>query len=140
MVTVGSKVNAVVDNSVAIAWAYPKQRDAYAERLLKQLYDVRFHVPSLWPMEFVNATCMLVNRGQMSTEMGAEMIGLGASFGFSVDGNPVDMAALFEISQRFQLTAYDAAYLELAIRLNAPLATRDGALTKAAKQLKLYFA
>jgi predicted nucleic acid-binding protein len=39
---------------------------------------------------------------------------------------------LLSLALRFQLTSYDAAYLELALRLQLPIATRDDALAEAA--------
>jgi predicted nucleic acid-binding protein len=45
----------------------------------------------------------------------------------------VDGAAQFELARRMKLTAYDAAYLQLAMDLCAPLATFDQKLGKAAK-------
>ena len=41
------------------------------------------------------------------------------------------------IATRYNLTCYDAAYLELALRLQAPLATNDRALTAAAEAAKI---
>ena len=41
------------------------------------------------------------------------------------------------IAARYHVTLYDAAYLELALRLGAPLATNDHALVVAAKAAKL---
>jgi predicted nucleic acid-binding protein len=45
----------------------------------------------------------------------------------------IDPAAQFELARRLKLTAYDAAYLQLAIELNAPLATFDETLGRAAQ-------
>ena len=49
-----------------------------------------------------------------------------------VDGIPDEMAVL-TLARRRRLTAYDAAYLELALRRGLPLATLDGALASAAR-------
>lgn len=129
----------VVDNSIAIAWAYPKQATEYTERLLDNASHGLLHTAFIWPAEFANAANTLVTRGLLTDELGAEIIALSNDFGFIVDKVP-DPANLYAISRKYGLTAYDAAYLELAIRLNLPLATRDADLTKAAKSLNLYLA
>jgi predicted nucleic acid-binding protein len=46
---------------------------------------------------------------------------------------PVDVLGLPAIAQARGLTTYDAAYLELAMRLELPLATADRALRAAAE-------
>jgi predicted nucleic acid-binding protein len=127
----------VVDNSVAIAWVYPKQATEYTEQLLDSASHGLLHTAFIWPAEFANAANTLVNRGLLTDALGAEMIALSHDFGFIVDKAP-DPAELYAVSRKFGLTACDAAYLELAIRLNLPLATRDAGLTKAAKSLDLY--
>lgn len=129
----------VVDNSIAIAWAYPKQATEYSERLLDSASHGLLHTAFIWPAEFANAANTLVNRGLLTEALGAEIIALSHDFGFIVDKVPAP-AELYAISRKFGLTAYDAAYLELAIRLNLPLATRDADLAKAAKSLNLYLA
>lgn len=53
---------------------------------------------------------------------------------------PADLISLYRVSRHHGLSAYDAAYLELAMRLNLPLATRDAALEKASRSLDLYLA
>lgn len=42
---------------------------------------------------------------------------------------------VFEMAHELQLTAYDAAYLEVAFRQKLPIATQDQALIQAAKQI-----
>lgn len=128
----------VVDNSIAVAWTYPKQATEYTERLLDCASHGLLHTAFIWPAEFANAANTLVNRGLLTDALGAEMIALSHVFGFIVDKVP-DPVDLYAVSRKFGLTAYDAAYLELAIRLNLPLATRDAGLTKAAKSLNLFF-
>jgi predicted nucleic acid-binding protein len=127
----------VVDNSVAIAWVYPKQSTEYTEKLLDSASHGLLHTAFIWPAEFANAANVLVNRGLLTEALGAEMISLSQDFGFIVDNVPAP-AELYSVSRKYGLTAYDAAYLELSIRLNLPLATRDTELTKAAKNLNLY--
>ena len=59
---------------------------------------------------------------------------LDAYTALAIERHPVDPAAVLALAQRYRLTAYDAAYLWLAERLEAPLATFDGLLARAAQQ------
>ncbi len=129
----------VVDNSVAMAWVYPKQATEYTERLLELSNGGTLYTSFVWPAEFANAASVMVNRGMLSDELGNEMLVMAANFAFMVDRAPIDASTLYQISRRFQLSAYDASYLELAIRLNMQLATRDVQLRKAADQVNLFF-
>jgi len=64
---------------------------------------------------------------------------MAETFGFTVDRAPADLSKLYQISRQHGLSVYDAAYLELAMRLGIPLATRDTALATASQSLDLYF-
>ncbi len=130
----------VVDNSVAVAWAYPKQATEYTEKLLELSGSSTLHTAFIWPAEFANTVNVMLNRGFLSDDLGKEMILMPRHFGFVVDRVPIDLCKLYQISQQYRLSAYDASYLELAIRLNIPLATRDTELKKAAEKLDLYLA
>lgn len=130
----------VVDNSVAVAWVYPRQATEYTERLLELSAGGTLHTAFIWPAEFTNAASVMVNRGLLSDELGKEMMSMVEKFGFVVDRAPVDSSKLYQICRQYRLSAYDAAYLELAMRMDIPLATRDAELRKAAETLNLYLA
>ncbi|MFZ2852496.1 MAG: type II toxin-antitoxin system VapC family toxin [Rhodocyclaceae bacterium] len=128
----------VVDNSIAVAWVYPKQATEYTEKLLELSGSGTLHTAFIWPAEFTNTASVMVNRGLLSDDLGREMISMIKSFGFVVDRDPADPCKLYQLSQEYRLSAYDASYLELAIRMEIPLATRDAELANAAKKLNLY--
>ncbi|MDP2795717.1 MAG: type II toxin-antitoxin system VapC family toxin [Sulfurisoma sp.] len=129
----------VVDNSVVVAWAYPRQATTYTEALLERSGGSALYTAFIWPAEFANATHMLVNRGLLSEELGAEMLVLAESFGLLVERAPAP-GRIYKLSRQHRLSAYDAAYLELATRMSIPLATRDTALKAAAESMGLYLA
>lgn len=129
----------VVDNSVAIAWSLKSQATEYTERLLAEASHGLLHTAFIWPAEFANVINVIVRRGVISEERGFELVTFSRDFGFIVDGPP-GSSALYSLCREYSLSAYDAAYLELAMRLNIPLATRDDDLAKAAKKLNLFFA
>jgi predicted nucleic acid-binding protein len=128
----------VVDNSVAVARLYPGQATPYTERLLESSTGSTLHTAFIWPAEFANAASVMVKRVILTDDLGSEMIQMAETFGFMVDRTPADLSRLYQISRRHGLSVYDAAYLELAMRLEIPLATRDTALAAASQSLDLY--
>ena len=128
----------VVDNSVAGVWLYPGQATAYTERLLEGLVESTVHTAFIWPAEFANAASAMVKRDILTDDRGSEIVRIAETFGFVVDRTPADLSRLYRISRRHGLSVYDAAYLELAMRLEMPLATRDPALATANQTLDLY--
>lgn len=125
----------VLDVSACLPWCYEDEQSALSEQLLdwagsgSQLY-----VPSLWTFEIVNALVQGVRRQRLSAERAAEFLEQLQHFAFRIDTAPAlaDLARLRELASRHQLTSYDAAYLDLAIRTGLPLATLDQPLRKAA--------
>jgi len=130
----------VVDNSVVVSWMYPAQATPYTERLLETTADSTLHTAFIWPAEFANAASVMVRRAILTEELGVEMIRMADALSLTVDRTPADLGSLYRISRRHGLSVYDAAYLELAVRLRLPLATRDLALEQAARSLELFLA
>jgi predicted nucleic acid-binding protein len=125
----------VLDNSIVMAWSFEDEVNEYADAVLERLADSRAIVPVLWPLELANALLMSERR-KRSTE--AETImwtGMLASLPIAVDGetNSHAWSDTLNLARGHNLSAYDAAYLELAIRQCLPLATIDGKLRTAAE-------
>jgi len=60
-----------------------------------------------------------------------ELVARAQALRLNVDREPVAMRVVDDLAALHALSAYDAAYLELALRRNLPLATLDAALLKA---------
>ena len=94
-------------------------------------------VPALFFWEVANALLMAVRRQRLSQAERVEALQLLEAQGFDVD--PASPAVIWHdvihLAEQCQLTAYDAAYLELAMRRGLPLATHDRALRAAARSL-----
>lgn len=127
----------VLDCSVAVSWIISDEADANSTALLERLGDEEAFVPNLWRLELANVLIQAEKRGRISQ---ADSM---AAFGF-LDALPIrtddqtDARAFREIqslARSRKLTTYGAAYLELALRLNLPLATKHKAVRKAAKKL-----
>jgi predicted nucleic acid-binding protein len=82
----------------------------------------------------LNAIGVAIKRQRIAADRGKEFLEQLATLNCRIDHGPQvqDFPRLLSLASRYQLTAYDAAYLDLAIRLSLPLATRDDDLKKAA--------
>ena len=129
----------VLDTSVTMRWFFGdgKPRElAYAREVLEAMKDVAARVPITWGLEVSNVIAKAEAKGWVTearSEVFLEMLK-------GVDINP-DMATFqqalsdtLQVARRYRLSAYDASYLELAMRTGLPLATLDEDLQKAAKK------
>ena len=92
-------------------------------------------VPALWFVEVANSLLAQQRRNRLSADEWKLALEKVAALNLSVDEAAAISAfgQTSELAQKHGLTVYDATYLELALRLKLPLATRDEALRKAAK-------
>jgi predicted nucleic acid-binding protein len=125
----------VVDVSACMPWCCEDEATAASEDLLQRASRREaLHVPSLWPWEMMNAVAVSVRRQRITPERARQFFEQLAAFDFHIAPAP-PLSAFAELSllaARHQLTAYDAAYLDMARQLALPLATLDGDLRKAA--------
>ena len=127
----------VADCSVTIAWAVPSQASKATDRLLDHLAaGASLIVPVLWFFEVANTLIVLTRRKKLSKEAGDRARSLLAALAPVADqeGAALAFLATSAIAEKYSLSAYDAAYLELALRRTIPLATRDAALATAARR------
>ena len=126
----------IADSSVAIAWVVLSQS---SPRTVQLLYEVQagtsFVVPVLWMFEVANALLALRRRQRIQRdEYDQALLDLGDSRPLVDDESPLRaLGAISKLAEKHALSVYDAVYLELALRRNLPLASRDAALNKAAK-------
>jgi predicted nucleic acid-binding protein len=124
----------VLDCSVAISWCLVDENNDYANAILAMMVDSEAFVPGIWSLEIANTLIVAERRNRMTKEQSQEAINLLQSLLIQVDKN-TDTNALdstLKLARREGLAAYDAAYLELALRLQLPLATLDNRLREAA--------
>jgi predicted nucleic acid-binding protein len=130
-------VSFVLDNSVAMCWllADGKPGDvAYAESVLDALRERQALVPSLWALEACNVIARGEAKGLLTEARSQAFIVLLERLNIVTDTATAAHAwsDTLHLARRYQLSAYDAAYLELALRTGCPLATLDADLNKAA--------
>lgn len=127
----------VADNSVVIAWFSRSQATEYTDRFFMRLEKDEVVVPAVWPYEFANALAVLERRKILSAALADEIVEKAARLITRIDAPPASPASLLAIARKHGLSAYDAAYLELAQRMRFPLAARDSALATAARRMGL---
>jgi predicted nucleic acid-binding protein len=124
----------VLDHSIAIAWCFADEKDAYADGLAARFPGLEAWVPGLWPLEVANALLMGERRGRSTQADTATWTAFLASLPITVDEETNTRAwnDTLNLARSQDLSAYDAAYLELAMRKGVPLATLDHNLKAAA--------
>jgi len=132
-------VSFVLDNSVAIAWCFEDEQTPAVLALLQRTTELGAFAPALWPLEAMNALLVAERRGRLPRDRRRRLCGFLKALPVALDTDTATQAwtATAGLAERFGLSAYDAAYLELAERLGLPLASLDGDLRRAADTLGL---
>jgi predicted nucleic acid-binding protein len=122
----------VVDASVVACWFMPDERHPVAEAAYRRVARDPAVAPVLWWYELRNMLIVSERRGRLDSDKTAHVLRLLKGLPVAVDVD-VEKDVLMQLARRHRLTVYDAAYLELAVRRNYPLATLDAALSTAAR-------
>jgi len=124
----------VLDSSVALAWLFADEGEA-ALAVLDRVGEAGAVVPSLWRYEVANGLLVAERRGRIDAGYRARSLGRLAVLPIACDEESDRRCwdATVALAEARGLTAYDAAYLELAQRRLLPLATLDAALAGAAR-------
>jgi predicted nucleic acid-binding protein len=120
----------VLDASLALAWYFKDEADPYADAVAA----ARAAVPLIWPLEVANALLMGERRQRSTEAQAAKWLTYLGFLPIAVDDETNDRAwgEVLSLARAHRLSAYDAAYLELALRRGLPLATLDDKLKAAA--------
>ncbi len=118
----------VADATVLAAAAFGEEDQAQAVALLQ---GRALAAPHLVDYEMTNVALKKLRRAGLTVD--AVTASLDAFAALAIERHAIDPPAVLALAQRYKLTAYDAAYLWLAERLEAPLATFDAALARAAQ-------
>ena len=126
----------VLDCSVTMAWILPDEADSGAEALGESLVETTALVPALWPIEVANVVLVATRRGRIKEEAWPQLLDRLAALPIETDPETGVRAWTdsLRVARDHQLSVYDAAYLELAMRRRIPLATLDGDLGTAARR------
>jgi predicted nucleic acid-binding protein len=126
----------VLDNTVTMAWCFTEEATDFTKTLLSHLSHLTDSavVPALWLYEMVNVVGLAVRKGRIPEEKAIAFLESLGDLPIEVE-NPTRslvFVAVRALAGQYQLTSYDAAYLELANRHKLPIASLDQALSRAA--------
>jgi predicted nucleic acid-binding protein len=127
---------AVIDSSITLNWVLYDEHTPESDELFDLVSEWGAFVPSLWRPEIANALQVAVRRKRIDAAHRDRYIEKLQQLPIEVDSETDKQAwnATLQLSERHNITVYDAAYLELALRRSLPLATRDQRLAKAARE------
>lgn len=124
---------------MTVAWLFPRQDPAeakLAEQLLDELDHEEFVVPDLWYAEVANAILRGERSGLITPAQAMAFLGQLDSADIEADTQVQKhrQSAVLALARTYALTAYDATYLELALRRGVSLATLDQKLADATRK------
>jgi predicted nucleic acid-binding protein len=129
----------VVDNSVVMTWCFQDEISPYAEAILDSLTAATAVVPAHWPLEVIQVLLVAERKQRLNLSDSIRFVSLLAQLPFVVDRSWPErlMKDWLAIGRAQNLSSYDTAYLELALRQGIPIATLDPRLLEAAKQFDI---
>lgn len=125
----------ILDNSCTMAWLLRESTMADHDAFGQRLTDEGAIVPVLWSLEVANALIQGARRNRIDRSDVRKFLVALEQLPIVIDRQTADRAwgATLGLTETHALTIYDAAYLELAVRLNLQLATLDRRLAAAAR-------
>jgi len=129
----------VLDNSVSMRWFFkegPASAVGYAREVLEAIKTTAVVVPGIWGLEVANTLVRAEKQGYASEADSEAFVERLGALTITVDPETgaEALSGSLRLARRHRLSAYDACYLELALRKGWPLATLDKDLLKAAKR------
>ena len=126
----------VIDASIALSWCFEDEATPETDLLFEYVRDEGAIVPNLWHLELGNVLLQAEKRKRITAEGVATRLRLISALPIMTDQETANKAwhDTLSIARVERLTTYDAAYLELAIRLGVPLLTRDEQSAQAAER------
>lgn len=129
----------VLDNSVTMRWFFgdgKPQEITYACRVLDAMKKTNAMVPATWGLEVANVIARAEAKAIVTEARSGAFLEMLEGVDIEVDSATFAQAltSTLQLARRYNLSAYDASYLELALRLGIPIATLDEDLQKAAKK------
>jgi predicted nucleic acid-binding protein len=125
----------VLDASIVISWVFEDESSPYAEEIIEALKSRSAVVPLVWPLEVDNAILSAIRRRRIQEAEAFRYLTVLDTLTLEIDLEVAREALgqrILGLSLTHGLSAYDASYLELAMRRGLPLATQDERLIRAA--------
>jgi predicted nucleic acid-binding protein len=124
----------VLDSSITVVWLYRDEATILIDEIFENIVQASAWVPALWHLEVANVLQIGIRRQRHTADFRDHVLSDLSELSIHVDSETHRQAwgATARLAERDGLTLYDAAYLELALRRNLPLATLDEDLRAAA--------
>jgi len=134
-----SAVSLVLDSSATLAWIFGDETTEPIRRLFEAVAEQGAFVPSIWRLEVANSLTVALRRRRIDDEFRRSSLADLDKLDIIVDGltDARAWSGTLDLADRFRLTVYDSAYLELSLRRDMPLATLDQDMRSAATILGL---
>ena len=123
----------ILDNSVVCGWLLESQATTYSDAIAQRLQEDHAVAPPLLRLEYANVLRTACKRGRLTAQQAQDAIAQLAELPVEIDAELPDAGQLLALALRYDLSSYDAAYLDLALRRQLPVATQDVALAQAAR-------
>ena len=129
----------IIDCSITMAWCFGDEATDETTRIQERLINESALVPALWFLEVTNVLAMAEKRQRISAADATQFVQLLGTLDIQVDDEAAARAFdhLLPLCRTHGLTSYDAAYLDLALRKQLPLATLDEELRPVAATMGL---
>jgi predicted nucleic acid-binding protein len=131
----------VVDNSIIMSWCFRDEVSRYADAILERLENTTALVPAIWPLEIGNVLLVAERKNRLSKTDSNHFLSLLAALPIVVDQETPErmLKEIIALAREYNLSTYDASYLDLALRKEVPIATLDKALIAAARRCRVPF-
>jgi predicted nucleic acid-binding protein len=130
----------VLDCSMTMAWLFEDEKTKKSEQLLTRLaQEDTAIVPAIWTWEVSNVLLVAQRRKRITRSQASGFLSMLKALPIKVDEKAMLHAheATYELALEQHLSAYDASYLEIALRRQLPIATLDKKLNQVATDLGL---
>lgn len=127
----------VIDASLTVSWYFEDETTPATEAILDRVSEAGATVPTLWRLEVANALQSAIRRQRITAPYRDQSLAELTQMPITIDAgtNVYAWTTTLRLAERFALTIYDSAHLELAQRRSLPLATLDAELREAAAAL-----
>lgn len=124
----------VVDSSIALTWCFDDEASPETDTVFERVRDYGAIVPGLWYLELSNVLLQAEKRGRITSAEVSTRLDLIARLPISVARETTVRAwqDILALARKERLATYDSTYLDLALRRELPLLTRDNDLAQAA--------
>lgn len=123
-------------NYAVLSWCLEDETEPLAEQAMHHVNQYGAFVPGIWWYELRNALVMNERRGRLSVADNAATLADLHQMRISVD-QAHNESVVLALARAHNLSEYDAAYLEVALRRRLPIASLDQRLRHAAVDLKI---